>query len=169
MVMVAHPAPREGETTDPAAFRRILGHFGTGVVIVTAMDADEPVGMTCQSFASLSLDPPLVMFSPAHTSTTWPRIRRAGRFAVNILGADQAALCRVFAVTGADKFAGVEWEPGLSGAPLLSGSLAHIECRLESVFPGGDHDIVLGAPMAMAEYPDRAPLLFFRSAFGTFS
>src|SRR5882757_9055232 len=80
--------PDRDETTDPAVFRRTLGHFCTGVVVVTAVDNGDPVGMTCQSFSSLSLDPPLVMFSPAHTSTTWPRIRRVGFFAVNILAAD---------------------------------------------------------------------------------
>lgn len=156
---------RDEETTDPQAFRRILGHFCTGVVIVTALDDGEPVGMTCQSFSSLSLDPPLVMFSPAHTSTTWPRIRRAGRFAVNILAAGQETVGRRFAVSGADKFASIPWRAGAAGAPLLAGALAHIECRLVSVLPGGDHDIVIGAPLAMDEDPTLDPLLFFRSAF----
>ncbi|MDT4937011.1 MAG: 3-hydroxy-9,10-secoandrosta,3,5(10)-triene-9,17-dione monooxygenase reductase component [Pseudonocardiales bacterium] len=156
------------ETTDPTAFRRILGHFCTGVVIVTASDGDIPVGMTCQSFSSLSLDPPLVMFSAARTSTSWPRIRRAGSFAVNILAGDQQALCRTFAVSGAEKFATVRWSPGLLGAPLIDGCLARIECRLETVVPGGDHDIVIGAPLAMDEDPSREPLLFFRSGFGHF-
>jgi flavin reductase (DIM6/NTAB) family NADH-FMN oxidoreductase RutF len=161
--------PSDEETTDPTVFRRTLGHFCTGVVVVTALDEGEPVGMTCQSFSSLSLDPPLVMFSPARTSTTWPRIRRAGTFAVNILAADQEAICRTFAISGGDKFAGVGWRVGLTGAPLLDGSLAHIECRVESVAAGGDHDIVIGAPVAMAEQPHLDPLLFFRSTFGRFA
>jgi 3-hydroxy-9,10-secoandrosta-1,3,5(10)-triene-9,17-dione monooxygenase reductase component len=160
--------PNSDETSDPHAFRRILGHFCTGVVIVTALDDGDPVGMTCQSFSSLSLDPPLVMFSLAHTSTTWPRIRRAGRFAVNILSVEQETLCRVFATSGADKFSAVPWRGGFTGAPLLDGSLAHIECRLETVLVGGDHDIVIGAPVAMVEHPQLDPLLFFQSTFGRF-
>jgi len=170
--MVLHPPadmPSDSHTTDRNAFRRTLGHFCTGVVVVTALDDGMPVGMTCQSFSSLSLDPPLVMFSPAHTSTTWPRIRRAGQFAVNILAASQEALCRTFAVSGADKFSAVTWRPGLTGAPLLDGSVAHIECRLESVTSGGDHDIVIGAPVAMAELGNLDPLLFFRGAYGRFA
>jgi 3-hydroxy-9,10-secoandrosta-1,3,5(10)-triene-9,17-dione monooxygenase reductase component len=170
--MVVQPLagrPGDGETTEPLAFRRILGHFCTGVVVVTAIDDDEPVGMTCQSFSSLSLDPPLVMFSPAHTSTTWPRIRRAAQFAINILADDQEALCRTFAVSGADKFATVGWQAGVTGAPLLDGVIAHIECRLETVLAGGDHDIVIGSPVAMAEYPALDPLLFFRGTFGRFA
>jgi flavin reductase (DIM6/NTAB) family NADH-FMN oxidoreductase RutF len=159
-------APAGREVTDPAAFRRILGHFCTGVVVVTALEDGAPVGMTCQSFSSLSLDPPLVMFCPAHTSTTWPRVRRAGTFAVNILADSQEHIGRSFAATGHDKFAGVAWAPGRTGAPLLVGAVAHIECRLDSVLPGGDHDIVIGAPLAMAEDPARSPLIFFRGTFG---
>jgi len=113
------------DATDPAAIRRILGPFCTGIVIVTAIADAVPVGMTCQSFSSLSLDPPLILFSASHTSTSWPRIRHAGTFAVNILADDQEALCRRFASSGADKFLDVEWSPGAAGAPLLAGCLAH--------------------------------------------
>jgi flavin reductase (DIM6/NTAB) family NADH-FMN oxidoreductase RutF len=168
MVLQRDDTAMGAEQTDPATFRRTLGHFCTGVVIVTAVDDGAPVGMTCQSFSSLSLDPPLVMFSAAHTSTSWPRIRRAGAFAVNILADDQEDLCRTFAVSGAEKFASVQWSSGALGAPLLHGCVAQIECRVESVVPGGDHDIVIGAPLAMAEDPSRSPLLFFRSGFGRF-
>jgi 3-hydroxy-9,10-secoandrosta-1,3,5(10)-triene-9,17-dione monooxygenase reductase component len=172
---------------DWAGFRRILGHFCTGIVIVTALesvgDGDGvggigggggstdavPVGMTCQSFSSLSLDPPLVMFGASHASTSWPRIQRSGSFAVNILAADQETLCRRFATSGADKFAGVQWSVGTAGAPLLAGCLAHIECRLQSVIAAGDHDIVIGEPLAMGEDPSRDPLLFFRSGYGRFA
>ena len=153
---------------DSVTFRRILGHFATGVVVVTAHDT-EPIGMTCQSFSSVSMDPPLVMFCPAHSSKTWPRIRAAGTFAVNILAADQEEICRKFAVSGADKFTGVAWSPGLTGAPILSGVIAHIECRLEAVTVGGDHDIVTGRPLYVGESPGTAPLLFFRSQYGEFS
>jgi 3-hydroxy-9,10-secoandrosta-1,3,5(10)-triene-9,17-dione monooxygenase reductase component len=158
----------DAAATDPALFRRILGHFCSGIVIVTALEGQTPIGMTCQSFSSLSLDPPLVLFSPAHTSTTWPRINAVGTFAINILSDEQEQLCRGFAVSGADKFAGVAWHPGVAGAPLLDGALAHIECRTHSILPGGDHDIVIGAPIALGEDPARSPLLFFRSSYGRF-
>jgi 3-hydroxy-9,10-secoandrosta-1,3,5(10)-triene-9,17-dione monooxygenase reductase component len=153
---------------DGVTFRRILGHFATGIVVVTAHDT-EPIGMTCQSFSSVSLDPPLVMFCPARSSKTWPRIRAAGIFAINILAANQEEICRKFAVSGADKFVGVDWSPGLTGAPILSGVIAHIECRLETVTAGGDHDIVTGRPLHVGEGPRLAPLLFFRSQYGEFS
>jgi 3-hydroxy-9,10-secoandrosta-1,3,5(10)-triene-9,17-dione monooxygenase reductase component len=168
MVVRPDEAPIGAERTDPASLRRVLGHFCTGVVVVTAIDRGEPVGMTCQSFSSLSLDPPLVLFSASHSSTSWPRIRAAGSFAVNILAVQQERVSRVFAATGTDKFAEVEWTPGLLGAPLLAGCVAHVECRLESVYPGGDHDIVIGAPLALREDPAHGPLLFFRSGYGRF-
>ncbi len=160
--------PLGAEHTDPASLRRVLGHFCTGVVVVTALADGEPVGMTCQSFSSLSLDPPLVLFSASHSSTSWPRIRATGSFAVNILSAQQERISRMFAASGTDKFAGVDWAPGVVGAPLLGGCVAHIECRLESVYPGGDHDIVVGAPLALREEPAHEPLLFFRSGYGRF-
>ncbi|CAN5561796.1 flavin reductase family protein [soil metagenome] len=158
-----------GEVTraDPIEFRRILGHFCTGVVVVTAY-GDRPVGMTCQSFSSLSLDPPLVLFSPARTSTTWPLIRGIGRFAINILSAEQESICRRFAVSGGDKFADVLWKPGLTGSPLLDGAVAHLECVLHEVLPGGDHDIVIGRPVAVGQTASLSPLLFFQSRYGTF-
>jgi 3-hydroxy-9,10-secoandrosta-1,3,5(10)-triene-9,17-dione monooxygenase reductase component len=161
-------ATESGQMGDPVLFRRVLSHFATGVVVVTAFDS-EPLGMTCQSFSSLSLDPPLVMFCPAHTSTTWPRIRDVGIFAVNILAADQEALCRQFAVSGGDKFAGVGWQPGRTRAPVLDGVLAHIECVLDAVHDGGDHAIVTGRPVAVGEDPGLDPLLFFRSHYGRFA
>jgi 3-hydroxy-9,10-secoandrosta-1,3,5(10)-triene-9,17-dione monooxygenase reductase component len=160
--------PEGAERTDPATLRRVLGNFCTGVVVVTAFDAGEPVGMTCQSFCSLSLDPPLVLFSASHTSTSWPRIRSAGHFAVNILASGQRDVSRVFAVSGSDKFSAVSWSAGLLGAPLLDGCVASIECLLESVHPGGDHDIVVGAVHALREEPTQVPLLFFRSGYGRF-
>ena len=158
-----------GQATGPATFRRILGHFCTGIVIVTAMEDGVPVGMTCQSFSSLSLEPPLVLFSASHTSTSWPRIQRAGTFAINILADDQEAVCRAFATTGADKFAAVTWSVGVAGTPVLDGCLAHLECRLHSVTAAGDHDIAIGEPLAMDEDPLRDPLLFFRSGYGHFT
>ncbi|MFD7864682.1 flavin reductase family protein [Streptomyces sp. NPDC059783] len=161
---------------DPAEFRRVLGHFASGVTVVTAYDPADPegpAGFACQSFASLSLDPPLVAFMVARTSTTWPRIARAGVFCVNILGEDQGALCRGFAVSGADKFAGVAHSPApVTGSPRLDSVPAWIDCRVQAVHTGGDHLIVVGRVEALgsADGADATgPLLFHRGAFGRFS
>ncbi|MET7859097.1 flavin reductase family protein [Streptomyces sp. NPDC005318] len=158
---------------DPAEFRRVLGHFATGVTVVTAHDPDDPdgpAGFACQSFASLSLDPPLVAFMVARTSTTWPRIAHAGAFCVNILGAEQGALCRKFAVSGADKFAGVTYEAApATGSPLLGSVPAWVDCRIQAVHTGGDHLIVVGRVEALGAADGDAPLLFHRGAFGRFS
>lgn len=151
----------------PAEFRRVLGHFASGVTVVTARDADGPTGFACQSFASLSLDPPLVTFMVARTSTTWPRIARAGVFCVNILGAEQGALCRGFAVSGSDKFAGVPYgEAPATGSPLLDSVPAWIDCRVHAVHTGGDHLIVVGRVEALGAEVEGEPLLFHRGAFG---
>ncbi|MFD7032449.1 flavin reductase family protein [Streptomyces sp. NPDC059917] len=151
----------------PVDMKSALSSFATGVAVITACEGDgRPVGMAVQSFSSVSLDPPLVCFCPARTSSSWPRIRAAGRFAVNILAADQRELCRRFAVTGGDKFAGVPWRPGGNGAPLLDGVLATVECVLEGVLDGGDHAIVLGRVTALAAHREVAPLLYFRRAYG---
>ncbi|QIP88639.1 flavin reductase family protein [Streptomyces sp. Tu 2975] len=150
-------------------FRRVLGHFASGVTVVTAAGEDGPAGFACQSFASLSLDPPLVVFMVGRTSTTWPRIARAGGFCVNILGKDQGELCRGFAVSGADKFAGVAYRPApFTGAPLLDGVPAWIDCTVQAVHTGGDHLLVVGRVAALDAEEDGAPLLFHRGRFGRF-
>ena len=161
---------RPGTTTlvavDPDYFRRVLSHFCSGVVVVTAVAGGRPVGLTCQSFSSLSLDPPLVMFGAAKASRSWPDVRGVGRFAVNILGDDQAEVSRLFARTGRDKFGDLTWRPGVTGAPLIDGSLAHIECELAAVYDGGDHEIAVGRVLALEERADEShPLLFFRSEY----
>lgn len=157
-----------GMRIDPELFRGVLGRFGTGLVVITAADDEGEAGMTCQSFASLSLDPPLVMFCPGRTSTTWPRIRQVGRFAVSILAEGQAEIGRRFARSGTDKFAGVDRYPGVTGAPLIAGALAHLECRLMAEYDGGDHTIVVGVPIAMSEGLASEPLLYYRGRFGGF-
>ncbi|WP_405584246.1 flavin reductase family protein [Streptomyces sp. NBC_01092] len=153
-----------------ADFRRVLGHFATGVVVVTApATTDDPqAGFACQSFSSLSLDPPLVAFMVGRTSTSWPRIARAGVFCVNVLSAGQGELCRAFAVSGADKFAGVAYDAApVSGSPRLAGTLAWIDCTIHAVHTGGDHLIVVGRVDALGgeDAPD-GPLLFHRGRFG---
>lgn len=155
---------------DEAHFRQVLGTFASGVTIVTATTPDGPVGFTCQSFTSLSLDPPLVALAPARRSTSWPRIAGAGAFCVNILRADQESLSRSFAVSAAereDKFAGVSWRPAPSGAPVIDGVLAWIDCRLLVVHDAGDHELVLGRVTDL-DIEGGDPLLFFRGRFGGF-
>jgi flavin reductase (DIM6/NTAB) family NADH-FMN oxidoreductase RutF len=152
---------------DQARFREVLGHFATGITIVTALEEGVPVGFSCQSFAALSLDPPMVVLAPARTSTSWPRIRAAGSFCVNILGEHQEAVCRAFAISGGDKFSGVGWRPGLTGAPVIDNSLAVVECELGDIFDGGDHEIVIGRVVAL-EVGEGGPLLFYRGGFGRF-
>ncbi|HUD16938.1 MAG TPA: flavin reductase family protein [Acidimicrobiales bacterium] len=152
---------------DQARFREVLGHFATGITIVTASEDGEPVGFSCQSFSALSLDPPMVILAPAKSSTSWPRIAEAGAFAVNILAEHQEAICLNFAVSGGDKFDGVAWTAGTTGAPLIKGSLATIECTLGAIYEGGDHELVTGHVVAM-EVGSGSPLLFYRSGFGRF-
>ena len=165
---VGEPEPSGTSGVDASRFRDVLGHFASGVTVVTALDAG-PVGFTCQAFAALSLDPPMVLLAPAKSSTSWPRIARAGAFCVNILAEHQGPLARSFSVSGADKFAGVDWRAGpATGAPVLSGALAWAECRLEQIFDAGDHELVTGFVLALG-VGEGEPLLFYRGAFGTFS
>jgi flavin reductase (DIM6/NTAB) family NADH-FMN oxidoreductase RutF len=152
---------------DQARFREVLGHFATGITIVTALEESIPVGFSCQSFAALSLEPPMVILAPAKSSTSWPRIARAGSFCVNILGEHQEAVCRAFAVSGGDKFDGVGWTPGVTGSPLIDGSLATVECTLGAIYEGGDHELVTGHVVDM-EIGKGSPLIFYRSGFGRF-
>ncbi|MGW1027407.1 flavin reductase family protein [Streptomyces sp. NPDC002577] len=165
----------ERAPVDAAEFRRVLGDFATGVTVITAPAAEEedgPAGFACQSFSSLSLDPPLVVFMVTRTSTTWPRIARAGVFCVNILGAHQGDMCRGFAVSGADKFAGVAYDRApVSGSPRLSGAPAWIDCTIQAVHTGGDHLIVVGRVDALGTQADGpgGPLLFHRGRFGRLS
>jgi len=152
---------------DPVRFRDVLGHFATGVTIVTAIEDGHPVGFTCQSFAALSLDPPLVVLAPAKSSTSWPRIAEAGAFCVNILSEPQIELCRTFAVSGGDKFSGVEWRLGRAGTPVLEGALAWVEASVSIIHDAGDHELVVGRVLDL-DIGDGTPLLFYRSGFGGF-
>jgi flavin reductase (DIM6/NTAB) family NADH-FMN oxidoreductase RutF len=146
--------------------REVLGYFASGVVVVTAAGTDGPLGFTCQSFASLSLDPPLVSLAPARTSSTWPRIRAAGSFCVNVLADDHEHHSVRFARSGVDRFAGVSWSPGPDGAPILDGVAAWVAATLEHEYDGGDHTIVVGRVRALGADAGRAPLLFHRGRYG---
>ncbi|MEV0847811.1 flavin reductase family protein [Streptomyces sp. NPDC049954] len=152
------------QTFDGRQFRNALGHFASGVTIVTAATREGAVGFTCQSFTSLSLEPPMVALAPGKSSTSWPRIREAGSFCVNVLADTQEDLCRAFAASGTDKFAGVTWTPGPSGAPRLPGALAHIECALTEAYDAGDHELVIGAVRDIETHHGQ-PLLFYRGGF----
>jgi len=144
--------------------RRVMGHFASGVVIVSGVDRLGPVGLTCQSFFSLSLDPPLIALAPSHASTSWPRIAATGSFAVSILSAAQEALCRSFAVSGVDKFDGVLWRTEHTGSPIIADALAWVDCRIEKVHEAGDHYLVV-ARVLHAGHVDGQPLLFYRGGY----
>ena len=155
---------------ESATFRRILGHYPTGVCVISAMgEGDVPVGMAVGSFTSVSLDPPLVAFFPDRGSSSWPRIERAGRFCVNVLADDQENLCRRFASRVADKFDGVAYRLSATGLPILKDVVAWIECTLYAVHEAGDHFIVLGRVDSLDLDRDSHPLLFVRGSYGQFS
>ena len=158
------------DPTDGDTFRRVLGHYPTGVCVVTATDrTDAPVGMVVGSFTAVSLEPPLVAFFPDRRSTTWPRIEAAGRFCVNVLAGDQRALCRTFATPAADRFANIGWRRSPGGSPILDDVVAWIDCALHAVHAAGDHYIVLGRVEALDIVRADQPLLFFRGRYGNFA
>ncbi|MYU22580.1 flavin reductase family protein [Streptomyces sp. SID8352] len=162
------PTRTAADAITPEALRATMGAFCTGVVVVTALDGrtdGTPLGFTCQSFVSLSFDPPLISVSPARTSTTWPRIREAGRFAVNILADDHAWLSDRFARSGTDKFAGVDWTPSPNGSPVLGGVSAWAECTLWREYDGGDHTVAVGEVTALGHDIGRNPLLYHRGTY----
>jgi flavin reductase (DIM6/NTAB) family NADH-FMN oxidoreductase RutF/DNA-binding IclR family transcriptional regulator len=155
---------------DPREFRNVLGHFPTGVVVVTAIsEAGEPVGMAVGSFTSVSLEPPLVAFLPDKSSSTFPKIRKAGSFCVNVLSVSQESVCRAFATKNADRFTSVGWRPSESGAPILNDVVAWIECSVDSLYEAGDHLIVIGAVRNLAVENPSLPLLFFQGGYGGFA
>lgn len=160
---------QDAAAIDPLVFRQVLGHFPTGVTVVTAAPGGAPHGMTIGSFFSISLDPPLVGLCIDQRSTSWPAIEPAGVFAVNILAEDQAAVSGHFASKAESKFDGVDWRPGVSGSPILPGVVGHIDCRTEQVIDSGDHWIVVGRVLELAVDREARPLLFFRGGYGTFT
>lgn len=159
------------EPFDSARFRHVLGHFATGVVAITAIDpaTSRPTGLAANAFTSVSLDPPLIAFCVAHTSSTWPTLRSAGLLAVNVLTADQGGVCQQLATRGGDKFRGLRWRPSPGGAPLIDGALAWIECAIDAEHVAGDHVIVVCRVRQLSHHPAQAPLLFFRGGYGSFT
>src|SRR3954447_5097067 len=154
---------------DARDFRTALGSYATGVTIITAADADgKPAGLTCNSFTSVSLNPPLLLWSLVIYSQSMSVFQNASHFAVNVLGASQQALASQFALSAADKFANVKWTPGLGNAPVLAGSVANFQCRTADRYYGGDQVILLGAVESDA-YNREEPLLFARGGYGRFA
>lgn len=177
---VATPTPvergvgREGEprfsagreAPRPAYFREVLSAVPTSVAVMTAIHGGEPVGLTVGSFTAVSLDPQLVGFLPAASSTSFPRLREAGVFCANVLAAEQEQVCRSFAVSGSDKFAGLSWHSApVTGSPVLRGVAAWIDCRIAAIYEAGDHFIVIGRVMALEAQAGATPLLFHRGDF----
>lgn len=151
---------------DSARFRQVLGHFPTGVTVITAVTDDGPVGLAVGSFFSVSLDPPLVGFCAGVLSSSWPRIEVAGEFCVNILADDQEEVSRVFAGKGDEKFAGLGYKPApTTGAPQLDGTLGWIDCSLEATHETGDHTIVVGRVHDLGVSEEAGPLVFFRGGY----
>lgn len=163
--MTGHPDDNVIGPSGPE-FRDALGHFATGITVITAMDGDQPVGLAANSFTSVSLDPPLVLFCAAKTSSTWPRIERARSFAVNILDDAQEDVCRIFATPNEDRFSQVSWHQSPSGSPLLDDVHAFLDCVLHEVHDGGDHWIVVGRVIDMGLEADAGPLLYYRGKYG---
>lgn len=155
------------EPIDPRTFRHVLGQFCTGITIITTLHEDAPVGFACQSFAALSLDPPLVLFCPTKVSRSWQAIEASGKFCVNVLHENQKDVSARFGSRESDKFAGVDWSVSSLGSPVIGGTLAHIDCTVASVHDGGDHFVVFGAVHSMSDPPNAKPrpLLFYRGEY----
>ena len=148
-------------------YREAMGQFCTGVVIVAGLNDGRMTGFAAQSFVSLSLEPPLIAVCPAKSSTSWPGIRDAGHFCINVLAADQREVSEMFAQSGG--VADIAWRAGVSGAPILDGVLAYAECALEAEHDAGDHTIAVGRVLDIDILDGTGdPLLFFRGGYGGF-
>ncbi|MBN7797512.1 flavin reductase family protein [Parahaliea mediterranea] len=149
-------------------YRDVMGNFCSGVVVVTALKDNNPIGLTAQSFVALSIDPELIALCPAMSSNTWPGIRKAGRFCINVLAEDQQHVSSAFARSGTDKFADVQWSAGSGGSPVIQGSICHIDCELEREVEAGDHLVAIGKVVDMQLHrANVGPLLFFRGQYGS--
>jgi flavin reductase (DIM6/NTAB) family NADH-FMN oxidoreductase RutF len=163
---LAAPAPLAA-APGTRSFRDALGRFATGVALVTAAPDGEPAGLIVNSLTSVSLDPPLVSFSASRSSLTWSRMRRAGRFGVNVLGRQHERFAIRATPAGADRFAGLEWELGRAGVPLLTEALAWLECEIVAEHPAGDHWIVVGRVDDLRTSRVNEPLVFFAGEYRT--
>jgi 3-hydroxy-9,10-secoandrosta-1,3,5(10)-triene-9,17-dione monooxygenase reductase component len=158
------------DSIDAMRFRSVLGRFATGVVAVTAIDpvGGRPTGLAANSFTSVSLNPPLVAFCVACTSTTWPKLRAANRYCINILAEQQREICLQLATKGGDKFGGLSWAKSPGGQPVLDGAVAWLECSPDAEFAAGDHVIVVSRVHHLDARHGGGPLLFYRGGYGRF-
>ena len=164
------PEDSQSVTIDPQWYRQVLGQYPTGVCVVTATDSSgEPLAMVVGSFTSVSLDPPLVAFFPDRNSSSWAKLRSCVSFCVNILGADQEAICRKLASKDPDKFSGTSHRMSSRGNPVLDGVVAWIECERYSITDAGDHEMVLGEVRELDVAAAGLPLLFFQGGYGRFT
>jgi 3-hydroxy-9,10-secoandrosta-1,3,5(10)-triene-9,17-dione monooxygenase reductase component len=152
---------------DPLHFRTVLGHLPTGVTVITAHGQGGPTGMAANSVTSVSLEPPLVLFCPARSSTTWPLIQETGAFCLNVMASDHEDLIRRFSTKDTDRFASVEWARRETG-PALSGAVAWIECQIQNEYEAGDHLVVIAGVTAVEARSEVEPLVFFRGSYGSF-
>jgi len=167
MAAVLSPlSPPPQPVVDAQAFRGAMGCFATGITIVTAVDADGRwVGLTANSFNSVSLSPALVLWSLASRSGSMAAFRQATHYAINVLAADQQALAERFAARLSDRFAGIAHRPGLHGCPLIQGAAAVFECRSRSRHEEGDHVIFVGEVQRCTHRPDAAPLVYHQGRY----
>jgi 3-hydroxy-9,10-secoandrosta-1,3,5(10)-triene-9,17-dione monooxygenase reductase component len=159
------PGATAAATINSSDFRRVLGHFPTGVAVITTMARQGPVGLAVGSFFSISLDPPLVGFCAAGTSTSWPAIKAAGTYCVHVLAGDQRHISTAFAVSGSDKFAGLDWDLERTASPRIAGALAWIDCDIVDIHTAGDHEICVGRVRDLAVERDTGPLVFFQGGY----
>ncbi len=154
-------------TIEPLSFREALGHYASGITVITSHLDGEPIGFTCQSFYSVSTSPPLVSFSVMASSASYPKIRQAGRFVVNILSDEQAGISNQFARKGTDKWHTVEWQQSPLGNPIIAGSLHWLDCEIHAEHTAGDHLIVIGEVKALSlqATPVTQPLLYFKGQY----
>lgn len=152
---------------EPLHFREALGHYASGITVITSQLEGEPIGFTCQSFYSVSMSPPLVSFSVMSTSASYPKIRQAGRFVVNILSGEQVKISNQFARRGTDKWHGVDWQQSPLGNPIIAGSLHWLDCEIHAEHAAGDHLIVIGEVKALSLQDTAAtqPLLYFKGQY----
>ena len=155
---------------DQAEFRRVMGHFATGVTVITTHDGGGNLaGLTANAVASVSLAPPLVLVCVDKVSESYPSFGASKVFAINILRDDQEAVSRRFAKSGGDKFTGLGYRTGVTGCPLLNDVIAHLECEVRHAFDAGDHTIYVGEAIETAVDAEREPLLFFRGGYRNIS
>jgi len=157
----------ESAVIEPSRFREALGHYASGITVITSLLDNEPVGFTCQSFYSVSMSPPLVSFSVMASSYSYPKMRRTGRFAVNILSGDQVEISNQFARRGADKWQGVDWQVSPLGNPVIAGSLYWLDCEIQAEHTAGDHLIVIGEVKSLIEQKSdtTSPLLYYKGQY----